>query len=278
MTTLGILHPGAMGSSVGAAARARGARVLWCPSGRSLETRRRAEDDGLEPTSFSELVAACDVIASVCPPDAAKGVARSVAQQGYRGLYLDANAVSRDTALHIADIITSAGGSYVDGGIIGAPARAGRTTLLCLSGERAAEVAALFRGSPLEPQIVGPSAGQASALKMAFAAWTKGSTALLIAVRALAEAEGMTQALLEAWQRFSPELVARSEEAAVGAAPKAWRWSGEMREISRSFEAAGLPSHFHEGAAQLYERLERFKTEAPSLPAVIRDLLDTRRD
>jgi 3-hydroxyisobutyrate dehydrogenase-like beta-hydroxyacid dehydrogenase len=266
-----------MGSSVGAAARARGAEVLWCSDGRSEGSWRRANEDELTAVgSLKELVDACDVIVSVCPPDAALSVAGSVAELGFRGLYVDANAVSRATAQAIDAAITLAGASFVDGGILGPPARPGRSTLLCLSGERAEDAAALFRGSPLEPNVVGSRVGQASALKMAFAAWTKGSMALLIAVRALAEAEGVSEALLGSWARLSPELAQRSEQAALGAAPKAWRWVGEMREIAASFEAVGLPGDFHAGASKLYEQLEAFKTEPPSLAAVMAALLGER--
>jgi len=273
VTRVGVLHPGSMGSSLGAAARTAGADVYWCEAGRSEETKRRAREDGLSALPHLRDLAGCDVLISVCPPHAALELARDVAGLGFRGLYVDANAVSRATALLIGAEVTRGGAAFVDGGILGPPVRAGRTTLLCLSGERAAEVARLFEGTPLQPSIVGAAPGQASALKMAFAAWSKGSTALLIAVRALAEAEGVTEGLLESWARLSPDLAQRSEQAALGAAPKAWRWSGEMREIAQSFASVGLPPDFHEAAAKLYEKLDAFKTEEASLPAVLRALL-----
>jgi 3-hydroxyisobutyrate dehydrogenase-like beta-hydroxyacid dehydrogenase len=274
MTTVGILHPGSMGSSVGAAARARGARVLWCARGRSEETQRRAHEDGLVPTdTLEELASASELIVSVCPPASALEVAERIAEAGFRGLYVDANAVSPSTARAIGAVVSAAGAELVDGGIIGLPARAGRRTLLYLSGERASEVASLFEGSPLEPRIVGRHVGQASALKMAFAAWTKGSSALLIAVRALAEAEGVSEALLDSWATLMPELTQRSEQAALGAAPKAWRWTGEMLEIEATFESAGLPGGFHRSAAELYARLEPFKVEPPTFAAILAALL-----
>ena len=277
MPTVGLLHPGAMGVSVGAALRMRGVRVLWCPNGRSSETRQRAEAEGLSAVKTQrELCAASDIILSVCPPDAALDVARSVAADGFAGVYVDANAVSRATVSEIERAATVAGAAFVDGGILGPPARMGGNTLLCLSGQRAPDVASLFLGTSLEPRVIGPSVGQASALKMAFAAWSKGSTALLLAVRALAEAEGVSEALLQSWEHLSPELRERSERAALGAAPKAWRWVGEMHEIAASFEAAGLPSGFHAGAAELYERLAPFKTEAATFEAVLQKLLPRR--
>jgi 3-hydroxyisobutyrate dehydrogenase-like beta-hydroxyacid dehydrogenase len=226
--------------------------------------------------SLAELVATSDILLSVCPPDAALELARSVVEAGFRGLYVDANAVSPTTAQAIERELQRGGAACVDGGILGPPVQAGRATLLWLSGARADEVAALFAGSELEVRIVGGAVGQASAIKMAFAAWTKGSTALLIAVRALAAAEGVGDALLESWARLSPELADQSLRSAAGAAPKAWRWVGEMHEIASSFEAVGLPGGFHRAAADVYERLATFKVGEAPFEAILAQLLRPR--
>jgi hypothetical protein len=121
---------------------------------------------------------------------------------------------------------------------------------------------------PLE----GP-AGAASALKACYAGWTKGATALLAAIRALAEVEGVEAALLAEWKLSQPDLQKRSE-VVTAQARKAWRWIGEMEEIAASFEAAGLPGGFHLAAADLYRRLEGFKDGAapPTLAEVIEAL------
>ena len=113
--------------------------------------------------------------------------------------------------------------------------------------------------------VIGEEPGAASALKMCYAAWTKGSSAMLLAIRALAEAEGVSEALLNEWKISQPELEARSEFAAAGSAPKAWRFVGEMEEIASSFRQAGLPDQFHLGAAELYRRLEIFKDQFGSV-------------
>src|SRR5258706_2771186 len=114
---------------------------------------------------------------------------------------------------------------------------------LYLSGGRARDIAGLFAGSNLEAIPLEGPAGAASALKACYAAWTKGATALLAAIRALATHEGIEAALLEEWKRSQPELPKRSEVITVQAR-KAWRWIGEMEEIAASFEAAGLPGGF----------------------------------
>ncbi len=258
--SLGILHPGQMGASVGAAARAAGATVWWASAGRGGATRRRAEEADLhEAGDLETLVREVDVLVSVCPPDQALAVARAAMGAGFAGLYLDANAVSPARAREVAGCAEAAGARYVDGGIVGPPARRAGTTVLYLSGAHAAEVETLFRGSVLEVIRIPGDLTAASALKMAYASFTKGSAALLLAVRALARAEGVETELLDHWARTHPDLERRSHTTAREMAPKGWRFAGEMDEIAATFRGAGLPGGFHDAAAELYRRLEPLK-------------------
>jgi 3-hydroxyisobutyrate dehydrogenase-like beta-hydroxyacid dehydrogenase len=262
-TTVGLLHPGEMGSVVGECLRRGGARVVWSSAGRSEASRRRARAADLEDLgTLTAVVAASDVVVSVCPPDAAAGLARQVAAAGFRGLFVDANAVAPRTAREVGEIVGGAGAELVDGGIIGPPPRDSGATRLYLAGPRAGEVADLFKGTALEAIVLPGDVGTASALKMAYAAWTKGSSALLIAVRALAIREGVDDALRAEWERSQPGLGARSESAVAGNARKAWRFVGEMEEIARTFAAAGLPAGFHQACAAIYARLDRYKDAA----------------
>jgi 3-hydroxyisobutyrate dehydrogenase-like beta-hydroxyacid dehydrogenase len=248
-TTIGLLHPGEMGAAVGKCLAGAGHRVLWDPEGRSAATRERAGAAGLTGVAFAEIITRSDVIVSVCPPHAALDLARRVA--GFRGLYLDANAVSPGTAREVAAIAEAGGAGYVDGGIIGPPPAAPGDTRLYLSGPRAAEVQALFGGTNVDARLV-PPPGTASAVKMAYASWTKGSVALLLAARALARAEGVESALLEEWGISQPGLERRWDGADRSAAAKGWRWVGEMEEIAAAMAAAGLPEGFHQAAAEIY--------------------------
>src|SRR5687767_4309206 len=121
METIGLLHPGAMGSAVGASLTPR-ARVLWASEGRSAATVDRAVRAGIEDAGdLATLAAASDVIISVCPPHAAEDVAREVAGTGFAGVYLDANAVSPARTRRIAELVGASGADFVDGGIIGGP-------------------------------------------------------------------------------------------------------------------------------------------------------------
>jgi 3-hydroxyisobutyrate dehydrogenase-like beta-hydroxyacid dehydrogenase len=270
MRTVALLHPGEMGSAIGACLTRRGFRVVWASSGRSAATRSRANAAGLEDVgSLERALDAAELVLSVCPPHGALTLAREVAGHAFGGIFVDANAISPETARSVARAVEKAGASFVDGGIIGPPPREAGHSRLYLSGGPARDVAALFAGSNLEAIALDAPAGAASALKACYAGWTKGATALLAAIRALAELEGVEAPLLAEWKLSQPGLDKRSEVVTVQAR-KAWRWIGEMEEIAASFEAAGLPGGFHLAAAELYRKLEGFKTgdAAPALKQI----------
>ena len=266
--TIGVLHPGEMGSGVGASARAAGARVLWVSEGRGPATRKRAEADGLEDAgTLAALVREAQVILSVCPPASATDVAREVAAHRFRGVFVDGNAIAPSTTRQVGAIMAASGATFVDGGIIGPPPRKAGVTRLYLSGDGAADVATMLNGGLLEAIAIGGPIGAASALKMAYAGWNKTQQALLMTVRAYAMQEGVDEALLREWSISQPELPKRSESAVSGTARKAWRFVGEMEELAASFAQAGVPEQFHEAGAEVYRRLSAWK-DAPTPPSV----------
>jgi len=265
---LGIIHPGAMGISVAASAQNSGCQVYWASEGRSAQTHERAERfDLYDATTLGNLCRICPVLVSVCPPHAAEDVADAVLSHGFTGLYLDANAISPRRAERIGERMMAAGVTFVDGGIVGGPAWDPGETWLYLSGVGAETVADCFSAGPLETAVIGAAPGKASALKMCYAAWTKGSTALLCAILAAAEAFGVWEELEQQWDRdwdgFADQAVNRARRVTA----KAWRFAGEMEEISSTFDQAGLPGEFHAAAAVLYRRLAHFK-DAPSKPSL----------
>ncbi len=216
------------------------------------------------------MVDQADLIVPVCPPVVAEEVAESVARIGFDGTYVDVNAVAPATARRIGARFERS----VDGGIIGPPVASPGTTRLYLSGSEVDDVAALWRDSPLEVRTVDSGAGAASAVKTCFAAWTKGTAALLLTIRALAEAEGVKDALLAEWATSIPDLAEQSELTAFGNAPKAWRFIGEMEEIAESLALAGLPDGFAIAAAETYRRLANLKrSEGATLDEVVARVL-----
>src|ERR671922_1505692 len=274
MRRIGLLHPGAMGASVGAAARSNQHTVLWASAGRTDSTHARARRANLEDAgTVAALVNASEIVLSVCPPHAAEDVAREVAQLGFSGVYVECNAISPDRTRAIQRVIEDAGAHYVDGGIVGGPAwtREAKTHLY-LSGRRAKEVADCFQGSPLQASVISERIGAASALKMGYAAYTKGTTALLTAILGMVEREGVRADLARQWgDAFTTQTVRR----VCSNTAKAWRFVGEMHEIAATFRGAGLPGGFHEAAAEVYARLAAFKDQAepPAIESVLKALL-----
>lgn len=275
MRTIALLHPGEMGAAVGACLVGRGHRVLWASSGRSAATGSRAKAAGLEDAGTLErALEPAHIVLSVCPPHAATATAREVAGRKFRGIFVDCNAIAPDTAREAARIAEAAGAKFVDGGIVGPPPTRNGSSRIYLCGGSSGDIATLFAGTNMEAVPLDAPVGAASALKACYAAWTKGATALLAAIRTLARHEGVDDALLDEWKRSQPELPKRSE-AVTAAARKAWRWIGEMEEIAASFRAAGLPDGFHLAAAQIYRELERFKD--PGAPPSLDEVTATLR-
>lgn len=277
MSRVGILHPGAMGSALGAALRSVGHDVRWARSGRSDATAERAHAADLgEVETVAELTARCELVVSVCPPAAAIDVAREVAGADFSGRYCDANAIAPETARRVAHIVAARGAAPLDAGIVGPPPAAANFTRMFVSGDDADSLVDLFARTHVETVVVGGGIGAASAVKIAYAGWTKGSAALLLAIRAFARAEGVEEPLLEEWDRSQPGLADRSA-GAVFTAPKAWRFVGEMREIASALDAAGLPGEFHEAAASLYESLAWAKDKpSPNIDEVLESLTACR--
>lgn len=238
---IGLFHPGAMGSAVGQALVEAGHEVVWASEGRSAATAERAtrfRDCG----TVAGVAGEAGVILSICPPHAALEVAEAAA--GFEGLYVDANAISPARAQEVAAVH----GAFVDGGIVGGPPSAAGETRLYLSGARAGEVASLFAPTIVDARVV----SDASAVKMTYAAWSKGTAALLLAIRDVARHYGVDEELAAEWADSQPDLLERLPAAERSAAAKGWRWAGEMDEIADTFEAAGAPGGFHRAAAEVY--------------------------
>lgn len=276
--TVGFLHPGQMGVTIAAAVASIGHTAAWVSEGRSAATTNRANALPMHDlNSIEQLCQQCDYVFSVCPPDQAGAVANQLVAAGYQGTFIDCNAVSPVTAHQLADVINVAGAQFVDGGIIGPPATKPGTTRLYLSGSRATQVASLFEGSLIDARVLGDEVGAASALKMTYAGWTKGSAALLMNQIALARAQNVEQALLDEWAISIPGLAEKLAQDTVSNAPKAWRFVGEMNEIADTLRDVGLSTAWFEGAAETYSRLAHFKNESDvDADAVIAALVNNK--
>ncbi len=276
MKKIGILHPGEMGISLAASAQNSGCEVYWASAGRSAQTRLRAAEHHLEDAeTLEKLCQTCEVLVSICPPNAATELAAQVLAAGYQGLFLEANAIAPQRVIPMGYRMTEAGIDFVDGGIIGGPAWEPGRTWLYLSGPNAQAAAECFEAGPLETSVIGDEIGKASALKMCFAAYTKGTTALLCGIVAAAESLDVREELETQWSRNGSDFTEQTHNRIQWATAKAWRFEGEMKEIAATLASAGIPGSFHTAASEIYRRLSGYKDspKTPELEEVLKALL-----
>lgn len=254
--TVAVLHPGKMGAAVAAAVRRSGARTLWCPAGRSAASTARAEAADLEAVDdLGALLAASDVVLSICPPAAAEDLADEVADRGFDGLFVDANAISPQRVERIGHRLAAAGARVVDGALFG-PRWAGDPIRFYLSGEPAdlRLLCALFDGPEVAAIAMDGPVGQACALKMAHSTFQKSSRALAGVAYALAAQRGVAQHL--ATEAAGMESALAQLDVLPSVAARAWRWVPEMYEVADELAAHGLPAGVASSAAEVFARWE----------------------
>ncbi|MFM9846904.1 MAG: DUF1932 domain-containing protein [Hyphomicrobiaceae bacterium] len=253
---IAVIAPGAMGAAVAARLGENGADVITSLSGRSQASAKRAAQAGMRPVGDAELSSA-DLVLSIVPPSDAQGLAERlspVLRSGARKpLYVDCNAVSPETVKRIAGVIAATGSPFVDGGIIGGPPRAGHVgPTLYVSGEPAKRIEGFARGLVVRA-IDGPI-GAASALKMSYAAITKGLTALATASTLAATKAGAAEALHRELSESQPMLLAWLGRSVPDMFSKAYRFVGEMEEIS-GFMGSDGARDIYAGIAELYREV-----------------------
>ena len=275
--TIGILSPGDMGHTVGDVLRQNGARVITCLEGRSARTRALAEKAGIiDVPTYRQLVTESDLVLSIMVPAQAMSAAAVVAD-ALRGtdtqlIYADCNAIAPQTVRTLGEVLTSAGGTFVDASIIGPPPRTAGATRFYASGPELETFLTLNRYG-LDVRPLGDEIGLASAMKMCYASLTKGLTALCTELLTAAEVLGVSDALTAEFRLSQSALFERMEKGLPSMPPKAKRWIGEMEEISATFEHVGLTPKILAGAADMYRLVG--ETHLANLPPEARDRFPT---
>ncbi|MFT5391797.1 MAG: putative dehydrogenase [Gammaproteobacteria bacterium] len=260
--TIAIQSPGDMGHGVGRDLRARGFEVICALHGRSERSRTLAQAAGITDCgTLEELVGQADLVLSILPPSAAQALGNDLAgairKTGKTPIIAECNAISPQTAIRIGDTITGAGATFVDAGIIGlAPGKSDAPTRFYCSGPDTKAMHALHGGGIVVHDL-GSDIGQASAMKMVYASVTKGTMTLHAAALTAAQSFGLSDAYQREVQSSMPAIWAAMERNVPRLPLDAGRWIGEMHEIADTFEDAGLPRGFHEGAAAMFELLDR---------------------
>ena len=256
--TVGVMSPGDMGSGVGGVLVRSGLRVITSLEGRSEASRSRALEQGIvDVGSLDDVVTASDLILSILVPSEAlaftESVGESIVRTGSQVAFADCNAVSPVTGVKIGEIISAAGGMFIDAGIIGGSPRTGAVPRFYASGEYAMILAELD-GKGISVPVMGGGVGRASGLKMVYAALTKGSAALHASTLMTAKSLGLFDDLIRELEESQPAtLNAMNRVNSISA--QAFRWIGEMEEIASTFKDAGITPDIHTGAAETFQKI-----------------------
>jgi 3-hydroxyisobutyrate dehydrogenase-like beta-hydroxyacid dehydrogenase len=251
---VGIMSVGDMGAGFGDVLRQNGLEVYTCLAGRSDLTRLRAQEAGFKDTpDFDALVSQIDLFISVLVPSEATQLAEDVAaamiRTGATPAYVDANAIAPQTVRKLDGIVREAGANFIDAGIIGGPPRTGYTPSIPCSGPDTAIFEALSNHA-LNVHKVGEEVGQASGLKMVYAATNKGTIALWTEILAAARVLGLEDQLRA---HLGESAVFAAQQRSIPMMPnRARRWVGEMEEIAATFESVGMTPKMLLGAADMY--------------------------
>lgn len=257
MPTVALMSPGDMGQAIGALLKRRGVRVITVLEGRSERTKELAGAAGIEDTGDDvALVENADILLSVLVPSEAETLAVRLApaieRTGRALIYADCNAVAPDTSQRIGGVIEGAGARFVDAGIIGPPPRADSSHTRFYASGRDAEALGVLNGFGLDVRVIGDQVGQASALKMCYAALNKGAIALMTGVSVMAERLDVADALDDELALSQEAVKRRMHQQVPGMVPKAHRWIGEMEEIAKTFATADLTPQVFQGIADIY--------------------------
>ena len=262
VTTVAVIAPGEMGHAVGARLRARGARVITSLAGRGERSIARARQAGMEIVADDgDLVRGADIFLSIVPPAAAAALAERIAgamgRAGAAPPYVDCNAISPATADAVCRTIAKAGGRFIDAGIVGGPPERDSPGPRFYASGPDVEAFLVLGGFGLDIRPVGPRIGQASALKMSYAALTKGLAALGAELLIAARLAGVSEALAAELTASQPHLRQWLERQVPAFPSKAHRWVAEMQEIADTFAGCGLPGATMTGASEFYDLVAR---------------------
>ncbi len=254
--TVAILSPGDMGHAVGNLLRERGLRVLTCLEGRSARTKSLSDKAGIvDVPTLEGLVAESHVLLSITVseivPTLCTQVAAAVKETGTDLLFAECNAIAPQVSREMEPILTESGARYVDASIVGGPPRNGSSPRFYASGEHAEELAQL-RDYGLDVRPVGEEIGQASGIKMCYAAMTKGSSALYAQLLLAAELMGLSEHVKDEFHHSQPAVMQRMERGLPGIPAKSRRWVSEMQEIEATFSHLGLTHHLFRGVTDMY--------------------------
>ena len=273
---IGLIGLGEMGSEIGRYLVMNDLEVISVYEGRSGLSKKRALNyDIKDAGSIEKFCMKSDLIISIIPPDKAIETAESYTSYKNKNgqIYCDLNAVSTMTAKKLKLILDEKKIEYVDGAIMGGPPTENYSPRIYLSG-KLSEKLKFLNGKGMELMILKGSDFKASATKMVYASITKGSKALVAGALITAKKNDVYDELMDEL-KYSEEyfsMVAKNQLPSVK--HKAYRWIGEMNEISLTFKESGLTGGFHSEAEKVYELIKNLPEGKIEIEDIINQVTD----
>ncbi|MBH60346.1 MAG: hypothetical protein CL907_04195 [Dehalococcoidia bacterium] len=277
--TVGLIGLGEMGSAIGSYLVKCGINVISDFSERSQQSQKRSISGGIvNCESLQNLCFESDIIFSIIPPDRSEGVAKDIVEEKRRNefqtIYCDLNAISPPTSIKIGELILGAGIEYVDGGIIGGPPNEEVFPKVYVSGKSANKLKSLNKKG-IDLRILSENVGEASAVKMCYASVTKGSTALMTGALITANKLGVFDTVMKEFEDSQKNFHNTMINGIPNITHKAYRWIGEMHEISSTFNNAGLDGGFHKESALIFDLMSNIsKNKMHETKSIINEISD----
>ena len=273
---IGLIGLGEMGSEIGRYLVMNDLEVISVYEGRSEISKKRASKYKIRDAgSIEQFCKISDLVISIIPPD--KAVETANLYTSYKNkdgqIYCDLNAISIITAKKIKLLLDEKKIDYVDGAIMGGPPTENYSPRIYLSG-KLSEKLNFLNGKGIELMVLKGSDFKASATKMVYASITKGSKALVAGALIAAKKNNVYDELMEEL-KYSEEyfsLVAKDQIPSIK--HKAYRWVGEMNEISLTYKESGLTGGFHSEAENVYELIKNLPEDKLEIDEIINQIAD----
>lgn len=273
---IGLIGLGEMGSEIGRYLVMNDLEVISVYEGRSEISKKRASKYKIRDAgSIEQFCKISDLVISIIPPD--KAVETANLYTSYKNkdgqIYCDLNAISTITAKKIKLLLDEKKIDYVDGAIMGGPPTENYSPRIYLSG-KLSEKLNFLNGKGIELMVLKGSDFKASATKMVYASITKGSKALVAGALIAAKKNNVYDELMEEL-KYSEEyfsLVAKNQIPSIK--HKAYRWVGEMNEISLTYKESGLTGGFHSEAENVYELIKNLPEDKLEIDEIINQIAD----
>jgi 3-hydroxyisobutyrate dehydrogenase-like beta-hydroxyacid dehydrogenase len=267
MSVIAVVAMGEMGSGFAQRLTERGARVLTSLAGRSAASEKRAKAAGAVLTDDAGLIAEANMLLSIVPPAVAGATAERflplIEKAARKPVYIDCNAIAPQTLAGIAKLFAAKNLPFIDASIIGGPPKPdGSSPRLYMSGPITGEAETLKQFG-IDTRVLSATLGDASTLKMSYAGITKGFQALGASMALGAARNGAAESLVAELKFSQPQLYAWLARATPTMYDKAYRWDGEMKEISKFLLPEQGASRMLAGAAELYQHIAEDNRAGP---------------